>query len=158
MGASIQELYINKNVRSKIPHKPGVYIVKVPQGMAIEFKHEPDGFQVTHNRELPNIYDDVVKRWHILLDNSADTSVLYYGRAVDLRKRIMQYVKFGYKYKTYDNHAGGRAIWYVKNNKNLEIEYYETDEFEKEETRLIDEYEKKYKIKPLANAIGGKKS
>lgn len=155
MGVTIEELFENIDARKLIPRKPGIYIVKVPEGMVIKFKQDPDGFQETHHGVLPNIYEQVVNKWREIINNNADQTILYYGRSTNIHKRIMQYVNFGYKYKSYDNHAGGRAIWYITENRKLEFEYYETEDFIEEETKLIKEYEMKYGVKPLANAIEG---
>lgn len=67
----------------------------------------------------------------------------------------MQYVNFGHKYKSYDNHEGGRAIWYIVDNDKLEFEFFETADYKNEEAILIRKYESKYGIKSLANAIEG---
>ena len=155
MGISIQELFENKECKKQIPTGSGVYTVRIPSGMTVKFKKEPDGFQVTHKRTLSNIYDEVVAKWNTIIESNADASILYYGRGINLRRRIMQYVNFGYKYKSYDNHEGGRAIWYIIDNGKLEFEFYETPDYKSEEARLICEYEAKYGNKPLANAIKG---
>lgn len=155
MGLKIKDLFENNNTKFAIPKTSGIYIVKAPKDFKISLKKEPDGFQETHKGKLKNIYYNVSDRLETLNDNNADTSILYYGRATNLRNRIMQYVKFGYKYKAYDNHAGGRAIWYIENNKLLEFEYIESDNFKKLEANLIKAYEEEYGCKPLANIKNG---
>lgn len=155
MGITIKELFNNNNAKLAIPKTSGIYIVKVPADFKIALKTNPDGFQETHKGKLANIYSEVAAKLSRLEENNADTSILYYGRASNLRNRIMQYVKFGYQYKKYYNHAGGRAIWYIENNKLLEFEYIESGDFKEQESILIKEYEEKYGDKPLANAING---
>ncbi len=155
MGITFKDLYENKECRKLIPRESGVYCVKVPDGMEVKFKKIPDGTQKTHNSgDLDNIYDKVVEKWNTLIQNNADTTILYYGKAKNLRTRIMQYVRFGYN--EVDNHAGGRAIWYIEDNKILEVEFHVTSDYENEEARLINEYENMYNSKPLANINKGR--
>lgn len=152
MGYKIKALFENNTLKNEIPTTSGIYIVRVPSDMTVSFTNIPDG----RAKEIKNIYNDVIEHWKGLNDKCADTSIIYYGRAKNLRRRIMQYVYYGYAYKQYNNHKGGRAIWYIKDNKNLEFEYYETRDYEGEEASLIEKYELKYGYKPLANAISGK--
>ncbi len=139
-----------------IPTSSGVYIVRPPKDYQIEFVKNPDGTRSVDGKPLLNEFDFVTKKYTELVDKNADLSVLYYGRATNLRNRIKQYAKFGYAYKDrngrpFEEHAGGKLIWYIKNNKHLIIDFYEIKDFKMEEERLIREYYKKYGEFPLAN-------
>lgn len=66
-----------------------------------------------------------------------------------LKQRIMQYVR--YWYGEINNHRVGRAIWQIVNNKNLLLGFIECYNPEKIEKELLERYESKYKVLPVAN-------
>lgn len=160
-GRSVNKLILKSDERY-ISTQSGVYIVRPPKGFRMEFLEKPEGTRNVNGKLLDNQYQDAVKKYTHLKNLGADLSVLYYGRATNLRRRIKQYAKFGYAYKdkngkSYEEHAGGKLLWYIKNNKMLEIEFYETTNFKAEEERLIREYYELYHELPFANEIFGSK-
>ena len=139
-----------------IPAEGGVYIVRPPKGFKVEFQKIPDGTRNVKGKELPNEYDTVVAKYDYLKKKGADLNVLYYGQASNLRRRLKEYAKFGYAHKgkngkPFENHAGGKLLWYVKNNKDLEVEFYAIKTYDIEERGLIREYHGIYYEFPLAN-------
>ncbi len=139
-----------------IPTEGGVYIVHPPKGFNVSFQKNPDGTRVVDGKELPNEYSEVVAKYNRLNEAGADLNVLYYGQASNLRRRLKEYAKFGYAHKNskgriFEEHAGGKLLWYIKNNKDLEVEFYTVKDYDGEEKRLIREYHETYHEFPLAN-------
>ena len=163
MKATFEELRNGKI--SGIPDSPGIYWVKIPNNFNLEIMQNPDGIDMNPKYLIENLQ---MKIKHYLLEEKGG-GILYIGKANNLRERIESYTAFGYNDKRFIKHAGGRAIWYIKNNKQLLVEYIEYKNLiglekdivkqylEKEETEFIDKYIIKYGVLPFGNQIRGKK-
>ena len=143
---SIEQLY-NMSF-SCIPEKKGIYIVKKYKEMKIEFSMDTTAIKEYGNKSMI-YYIDLLKNKF----KESDKEILYIGKAGGkknkLKQRIRQYVRYGYG--EVNNHRGGRAIWQIANNKTLLLGFIECDDPEKIEKELLEEYESKYKVLPIAN-------
>jgi hypothetical protein len=143
---SIEQLY-NTNF-SCIPDKKGIYIVKKSKQKKIEFSMDTTAIKEYQNKSM--IYDV-----NVLNDkfDKSDKEILYIGKAGGkknkLKQRIRQYVRYGYG--EVNNHRGGRAIWQIADSKSLLLGFIECGNPEKIEKELLEEYESKYKVLPIAN-------
>lgn len=82
----------------------------------------------------------------------SDKVILYIGKAGGnnrLRGRLRQLIRYGYGEA--DNHRGGRAIWQIRNNKDLILGYFSCNNPESNEKVLLETYGKQYGVLPLAN-------
>lgn len=143
---SIEQLY-NTNF-SCIPDKKGIYIIKKSKEMKIEFYMDTTAIKEYLNKSM--IYD--IEALKEKFDKS-DKEILYIGKAGGkknkLKQRIRQYVR--YEYGEVNNHSGGRAIWQIVDSKALLLGFIECDNPEEIEKELLEEYENKYKVLPIAN-------
>lgn len=143
---SIEQLY-NTNF-SCIPDKKGIYIVKKSKEMKIQFSIDTTAIKEYSNKSM--IYNI-----GLLNDkfNESDKEILYIGKAGGnknkLKQRISQYVRYGYG--EVNNHRGDRAIWQIADSKSLLLGFMECDNLEKNEKELLEEYESKYEVLPVAN-------
>ena len=149
MNYSVTVEELHENGYKDIPTMGGVYIVKAPENFSVEITNNTtaiknhEGKNLLYNKEfLEEKYSKVI-----------DKSILYYGKATNLRNRISALVKYGYN--ECKNHRGGKALWQLKNSSKLIIEYYICDDSRnprEEEKRLIQEYKNKNNNnRPFAN-------
>lgn len=116
--------------------------------MKIKFSMDTTAIKEYSNKSM--IYD-----MGLLNDkfDKSDNEILYIGKAGGkknkLKQRIRQYVRYGYG--EVNNHRGGRAIWQIADSKSLLLGFIECDNPEKIEKELLEEYESKYKVLPIAN-------
>ena len=95
-------------------------------------------------------------KWETICHGEVDKKIIYIGKADKnnkskrhIRKRVTELIRYGYG--ECDNHRGGRAIWQLKNNKELLLEViYRENPREKERELLID-YHNKCGEYPFAN-------
>ncbi|WP_459477058.1 GIY-YIG nuclease family protein [Clostridium saccharoperbutylacetonicum] len=143
---SIEQLY-NMNF-SCVPKNKGIYIVKKSKEMKIEFSTDTTAIKEYRNKSM--LYDIALLKDKF---NKSDKEILYIGKAGGkknkLKQRIKQYIRYGYG--EVNNHRGGRAIWQIVDNKTLLLAFIECDNPEKIEKELLEEYENKYKVLPIAN-------
>lgn len=156
MNYSFRELKEGKI--EKIPASSGVYWVLMPESFYMEYMHETDG--PLYGKKGKKMSYDISKlqEWgkHYRQEGHGE-NILYIGKATNLQNRIKQYFEFGYNDEKHHVHEGGRAIWQLKNNKDLLIAYKECREEEREETELLDKYFLKYGALPFANQKRGLK-
>ena len=131
-----------------IPNTKGIYLVMKPKNMTITFLSKTTAISEYKGKNM--MYDVNILQNKF---NNSDKEILYIGKAGgtknNLRKRISQFVKYGYKKAI--NHRGGRAIWQIKGNKYLLIGYYICDNPEYKEKELLQEYLHKNGTLPVAN-------
>jgi len=127
-----------------IPDQPGVYMV-VKNWSEKSFLESTAGMSLGKRDEkvTPEYLD---QQW---VEN---TFVLYIGKAVNLRRRIRQYMNFGSRRGK--NHAGGRLIWWIRGYHRLLI-FYKTlppgvSPRDKERVLLV-KFEHQYGKLPFAN-------
>lgn len=135
---------------SKIPDKPGVYMVLYTgSGTPIFIDPGTGGF---HKGINPNVsFPVLIKNW------VKDTVVIYIGKAggtdnyTILSKRLKDYLRFG-KGATVA-HYGGRLIWQIKDSGDLVICWKTmiSGEPRNIEAELISEFIVQYKKRPFAN-------
>ncbi|CAM2076734.1 MAG: hypothetical protein NSGCLCUN01_00919 [uncultured Clostridium sp.] len=143
---TIKELYNNNCVN--VPNKPGIYIVKLPDNFKVDILDTTTGINEYKGKSLLLEKDKLINKF----DKISNNSVLYYGKAEDLKRRIKQYVKYGYAEDR--GHRGGRAIWQIKGCHDLIIEYY-LNSFPREyEKKLLQEFKEKNNSYPFANWKG----
>lgn len=137
---------------SKIPDKPGVYMVLHTALNAPTFINPGTGG--FFKGKDPN------KSESFLLQNwLEDTVVVYIGKAggignkATLSKRLRMYLRFGQGKPV--GHYGGRLIWQIENSGDLLICWKTkiSDEPSNVEAELISEFVECYKKKPFTNLI-----
>lgn len=143
---SFQQLYDTEFYN--IPDKKGVYIVKKPKEMYIEFSLDTTAIKEFKNKNM--IYNPDILRSKF---ENSDREILYIGKAGGhnnkLKQRIKQFIRYGYG--EVDNHRGGRTIWQIVNNKTLLLGFMECDNPEEIEKELLKKYEIDYDVLPLGN-------
>lgn len=143
---SIEELYNMKF--SCIPEKKGIYIVIKSKEMKIEFSMDTTAIKEYKNKSMIYNIDLLNDKFE-----QSDKEILYIGKVGgkrnNLKQRISQYVRYGYG--EVNNHRGGRAIWQIADSKSLLLGFIECDNPEKIEKELLEEYESKHKVLPIAN-------
>lgn len=96
----------------EIPHDEGVYhVLRQTDSIPVFLSKGTGGY---FKGKDPNVsVDELYLNW---ID---DEPILYIGKASDLHRRILQYVKFGSGKNV--GHFGGRYIWQLKNSDDLII-------------------------------------
>ena len=138
-----------KNNYDKIPNNNGVYfIVNLVESTPIQFTDDIGNIKTEYQgKSLLYNESDLIRKY-----NNGDKTILYIGKAEredGLRKRLQEYIDYGYGKNA--SHRGGRAIWQIKNNKQLGLCWIEVDNSEKIEKQLLTKYKQKYKTFPVAN-------
>ena len=133
---------------SMIPNTQGVYLVLNQNKENIKFLETGvGGFYQGHN---PNVPIDTLTNEFV-----PNSSVVYIGKANDLRNRIRQYLSFGQGNNA--PHRGGKYIWQLENHRQL-IFCWKTIENENPkliESQLISKYKQQFTHKrPFANLQG----
>lgn len=131
-----------------IPNEKGLYIVKRPQTMNVEFNAHTTAISEFRGKNMLYDIDSLLSKFEM-----TDKETLYIGKAGGkvnlLRQRIRQLVRYGYGLT--NNHRGGRAIWQITNNKSLLLSYIKCDTPEKYEKELLEDYFHINGVLPLAN-------
>lgn len=166
-------------ILNKIPNEiNGIYFICNNSSNDIEFiepdenKEDSKGkiiqwFKINENtNELrkPNGFSNLEEK----LKEVQNSKIIYIGKAESekdkskgrLRKRIKEYMRFGNMNDTNaNNHAGGRAIWQIKNiyqNSDYIILWLKIDNATEAEKSFIDIYKKHNNgFRPLANEKDG---
>jgi len=127
-----------------VSNQPGVYMV-VKSWPGKSFLESTAGTNLGKR-------DEKVTREYLDLQWVENTSVLYIGKAVNLRRRIKQYMDFGSRRG--ENHAGGRLIWWLRDYHRLLI-FHKVLPLDtsprKEEKKLLEKFEQQYGKLPFAN-------
>ncbi len=126
----------------------GIYKIYMPQNFQIVITSETDAIKEYKGKTLLYSVQKLEDKWEII--RSADRGgILYIGKADNLRKRITEFIKYGYGERV--PHRGGRAIWQLKNNKKLLIEIEPCEKPREKERQFLIEYYEKYNSYPYAN-------
>ncbi len=156
MSFSILELH--SGFINIIPEQAGIYYVEIPSGFELIVMNETDGLKkVGKKKPFKVYYKEDMEHWLVQYKINSKNKILYVGKADNLKKRLEEYINFGYGVETHHFHSGGRAIWYLKNNKSLLISYELCDNPPKKEAEQIDRHILKYGEKPFANRVRGLK-
>lgn len=141
-----------------IPTVSGVYWVLMPEAFCMKYMEKTDG-PIFNKKGKQMAYDicKLVKWGEHYSKPDRGGGILYIGKASNLHDRIKQYYEFGYNDEKHFVHEGGRAIWQLKDNKQLIIMFEECKDEEKIEAELIDKYIMKYGSLPFANQRRGSK-
>ncbi len=134
-------------VTPTIPTSPGVYFVR--WGSSLHIPNLYAGMSVVPVAPAA-IKSAINPKLFILCSNNADISLLYIGKAMNLRKRIRQFYRSslyyasiaagsgGVLYTSAGNHRGGKLIWFLERpqgrlafdvlagNSNVEIRWFDT--------------------------------
>jgi len=142
---SVESLYNNNG--ADVPQKSGLYFVVVPEGFAVEFTDDTTAIHEYKGQTM--LYPSALLEKGF---RQTDRKVLYIGKASGernaLRQRILQLVR--YAYGEVENHRGGRALWQIRDNKNLLVGYIPCDDATTAEQSVLNEYRKQYRVLPLA--------
>lgn len=142
VGYSFEELYLG--ALEYIPKCSGIYKVYMPDNFTIKFRVDSDSPYKAYD------VDKLQKKWTTICKSLGyEDGLLYIGKAVNLNKRIKQFVDTGYGRPA--KHKGGRAIFQLENNRQLQIKIFECENCEDRETEEIDTYICYRNEKPLAN-------
>ena len=133
---------------SSITTESGIYKVHMPQNFELVITSGTDAIKVHRGKNLLYPVQKLEEKWESirLLDKEG---ILYVGKAKNLRRRITEFVKYGYE--DCKTHRGGLAIWQLKNNKELLIEIIPCGNPREKERQLLIEYHDKYGEYPFAN-------
>ena len=133
------------NYKDALPDTPGVYIIALHDICSPVFL--PIGTGGFFKGKNPNVpIQELRKNW---VD---DTSILYIGKATSLKKRLLQYFKFGQGANI--GHWGGRYIWQLSNANDLIVYWKPTLDKDPEivETELIQSFKQSHEgMRPFAN-------
>lgn len=125
------------------PRKQGVYMVRIPNGMQLSFKNQPD-----INTKLGTFtVEELDERYNKLKEyNDIDNDIIYIGASENLYVSIQQLISFRIGYN--DIHSDGRALWQICDNELLEVDYIKCDNAED----IINDYRYRHGgLLPLAN-------
>lgn len=128
------EEYKNTKCR-EISSENGIYVAKNSENKEIEILEKPEIF----------LYDkpDVTKTHNKSEDGFTDKCkcinnlYLYVGKANGkngIKDRLKKYINYGYG--GHDTHCGGYHLWFVKNNKNLYVNYATIEEIKEKQSEL----------------------
>jgi hypothetical protein len=143
---TFEQLYVNGY--AGVPSECGVYVVRVPDNFEVEILDTTTAITEYGGRNL--LYNAAILREKYA--RVIEQDILYYGKANrigGLRPRVKEFTMYGYR--DANNHRGGRAIWQIRNNKHLLIEFIPCENAEAEEQRLLNEYRLRNNTFPLAN-------
>lgn len=153
--------------------KKGIYVIKIKKNAKISIVEDldfPEGpkkyekwnkkkkiFEVKDLKDFGKKNEYNTREEYIYKLNNSDNIVLYIGKTDrTIKKRLTEYKDFGFgKYHKlgYGNditnvkHAGGKRIWFIKDNKsNLVIDYISIDKLKKDFSDIYDKAEE-FKIK-----------
>lgn len=142
----IQE-YCDTGHLDSIPDFEGVYVVYLPDKFSITIKQDSDALK---SPRKPYDIERLKSKLEIITqDGLIDNNVVYIGKADDLRKRTRQFIRFGMGLGS--NHAGGRALWQIENNKKLLFEYTICPGSRVRENEMLLDFKSRHGDYPLAN-------
>lgn len=128
-----------------IPQEPGVYaIVKHPDSPTIFLENGTGGFFKGENPNVP--LAELQSNW------VEDSSILYIGKASNLRNRLSQYFRFGQGKNI--GHKGGRYIWQLSCANDFIVYWKPTPNTDPDavETELIQFFKQSHNgMRPFAN-------
>jgi len=143
--ATISEL---KNSYKSIPNESGIYFVIKPKDFKVEIMEKTTAITEYKNKSMLFDKNQLVKKFE-----KSNKIILYIGKADGkkntLQKRIRQLIE--YSYGKAKNHRGGRALWQIKDNKDLLLIYFENTNARNLEKELLKEYKRRFGELPLAN-------
>lgn len=129
---------------SKISDMKGIYKVYIPEQFCVKILDTTTAIKEFKGQNLLYPAHELKTKF-----DKTDKKIIYIGKALKLQKRITQFLNYGYGKA--DNHRGGRAIWQIEDNKNLQIGYFICENPDKKEHELLSEYYNQHGILPLAN-------
>jgi hypothetical protein len=127
------------------PREPGVYAVLLDRPERRFLERSVGGH---FKRKDPTV--DVE---HLSAKWVADTPTLYIGRATDLQTRIKLLARFGRGEPV--AHYGGRYLWQLEQNAQLEVAWRVDDDPVSAETELLEGFELTFGSLPFANLVRG---
>jgi hypothetical protein len=134
---------------SSVPHAEGTYKVYLPEGFKMVIREKSDATKFL--KQPPYDVELLSAKWkRICKYNEPDNNVVYIGKADDLQKRTRQFLRFSIGLDV--NHAGGRALWQLENNKQLLFEYTVEENCREKEKQMIEDFMNRHGgEKPFAN-------
>lgn len=126
----------------ELPKAPGVYFVMAPKRFKRQFIIPGTGGWF--KGKDPNVDLATLKRHWI-----PRCTVLYIGKAQNLRKRVQSLLQFGQGKAV--AHWGGRLLWQIRNSHKFLLEWYEHPSPLEEERRLRTAFKQKHGRLPFAN-------
>ncbi len=129
---------------TSLPRDAGIYVVYLADAGLPKFLEQSSGGH--YKRKDPTVSRDA------LLENwVGDAEILYIGKGDCLRRRLIQFAKFGAG-KPWP-HWGGRLIWQVARSEEFLVAWKETPDCapDKSENALISEFRAIYGKPPFAN-------
>lgn len=146
----VEDLTDNQ-ARDNITNLPGIYVVVGESiGLPKFLSNNPGG---RHKRKDPSVsIKDLQKKW---VDKS---SVLYIGKANNLRQRIGELIRFSQGEPI--GHWGGRYLWQVAGSKQFLIAWLSKPGIDPYalEAEYLNYFEEKYRLLPFANLQKGRKT
>ena len=161
----VESLINHPEKMSQVPAAGGVYAVITPDSAMPEFIMWQYGNYYKKKDKKTGIENIKPLMYSIaVLEDSwiSDTSIIYFGKADDLHKRINDYIRYYNKLQecqhTHEQlnkvaHRGGRSIWQIKGAENLIIAWMLTPNETPKlvEAGLIKTFKEKHGCRPFAN-------
>lgn len=155
---TIEELRKNNYEQVKNTNSNLVYFVETPKNFKVEFTNKTTAHklkQAGNSKGKNALYElaDLLNRY-----NQSDKKILYIGKGErknnDGYKRLIQYLEYGKGVSK--PHDGGRSIWQIKNNNQLNVFFIPCQNATFYENELIEQYKKEnHGCKPMANIVDG---
>ena len=133
---------------SRVPHRPGIYVVTLetdavtflPRSVGGHFKGE----------------DPTVSVARLEAKRIDGVPTVYVGRAMDLRKRVDLLARYGRGEPV--AHQGGRFLWQIAQHDELRIAWKLDPDPVGAEADLLEEFESTFGQLPFANLIRGSRA
>ena len=151
-----------------IKNEEGIYRILIPENFDFTIMDHTDG-RFDYKDSKPNdpsnknVYapDKLIRKRDSILRINPNERLVYIGKASKgkngdrgLKTRIQEYILWGYNIiptTGFFVHSGGKAIWQIKNNKDLIVTYEYISEPEIAEKEELLRFKEKYGKYPFAN-------
>ena len=130
-----------------VPETHGIYKIILPAEMELRFVERIEGHPAADTYDVETLTDKYKQ--------SGYSKLLYVGKAGGrrgLRQRIRQYLLYGFGGG--NDHRGGRAIFQIEGFRELVCEWEEIEDCKAAEHRLLEAFNAKYSVYPVANWQG----
>lgn len=131
-----------------VPAAPGVYVVLGTASAEPDLLTESRG-GLFKGRNPTAGRDTLMEKW------VPGTEVLYAGKAKSLRRRLIEFAKFGNGHPA--GHWGGRYLWQLADCEGLVVAWKTVDDPWVAERELIEAFETQYGRLPFANLVRGRR-
>lgn len=139
-----------------IEESSGIYLIRMPDNFKLDIRPCTDAIDFYKEQSMLYEVARLKAKWETICHGEVDKKIIYIGKADKnnkskrhIRKRVTELIRYGYG--ECDNHRGGRAIWQLKNNKELLLEVIYCENPREKERELLIDYHNKCGEYPFAN-------